>query len=230
MPALLNLLAPRSSMALVPPLTDTFDLLQQWRSGDRDALDRLLQRDMEWIRRRVHLQLGQALRRAGDTEDFVQEAALAVLRDGPRFVLSSRRQFRALLAKITTNVLRGQNRRLHALKRGTVREEPLLSDSILDLDPHHQRVAPPDQGAAHAEEREWLRMGQLLLDPKDQAVTQLHWEGLADAEIGAQLGLTANTARMRRTRAIGRLTQIVRKLKDGRVGDLVEGHEDPQPE
>lgn len=217
----LKLLQRRDTVGPVAAPTDTFDLLGRWRSGDRDALNTLLHRDLDWIRQRVHQQLGQGLRRAGDTEDFVQEAAMVVLRDGPRFVLSSRQQFRALLAKIITNVLRGQSRRLHALKRATEREEPLPGDSVLDLDAPRQAGPRPDEAAAHAEEKEWLRLGLMLLDANDQAVTDLHWTGLTDAEIGEQLGISANTARMRRTRAVGRLTRIVRKLKSGGVGELV---------
>lgn len=222
MRSLLKFLARRGTLAPVAIPTDTLDLLGRWRAGDHDALNTLLQRDLDWIRQRVHYQLGQRLRRAGDTEDFVQETAIAVLRDGPRFVLSSRRQFRGLLAKIITNVLRGQSRRLHALKRETGREEELPGDSVLDLDAPQQAGTRPDEAAAHAEEKEWLRLGLMLLEADDQAVTDLHWNGLTDGEIGNQLGVSANTARMRRTRAIGRLTKIVRKLKNGGVGELVE--------
>ena len=83
----------------------TFDLLERWRTGDVDALGILLDRDIEWIRSYVRRHLGEHLRFGADTDDFVQEASLAVLKYGPRFVIENRSHFRGLLAKITLNVL-----------------------------------------------------------------------------------------------------------------------------
>ena len=45
----------------------TLHLLERWRTGDHEALDVLLHRDLEWIRRYVHRHLGGELRRFGDT-------------------------------------------------------------------------------------------------------------------------------------------------------------------
>ena len=200
---------------------NTLSLLERWQCGDAEALSMLLDRDLPWIRTYVQRNLGDGLRRAGDTDDFVQEAVLAILRYGPRFAMSSRRQFRALLAKITLNVLRCKGRELNALKRDPRNERALGTDTILYLDPPRQDVTRPDQRVEKMEEREWLRLALLLLDPQDQEPLDLHWQGLEDAEIGEQLGITANTARMRRVRATGRLTAVVLKLKRGQIDDLV---------
>ena len=83
---------------------ETLRLLEQWHAGDNDALGALLDRDLGWISSYVHRRLGPDLRRMGDTEDFVQEAVIKVLRHGPRFVLSDREHFRALLGKIVLNL------------------------------------------------------------------------------------------------------------------------------
>ena len=203
----------------------TLDLLERWRAGDPEALNALLRRDMDWIGRRVHRQLGAAPRRAGDTSDIVQETAMAILNAGPRFVLSDHAQFRALVAQIIVNVVRGQHRQLHALKRGG-HAESLPPTSVLDLDGRHEPPPAPDDAAAQAEEREWLRMGLLLLEADDQAVLDLFWRGQTDAEIAKELDLSINTARMRRSRATKRLVGVVRKLKQGRVGELVDPADD----
>jgi RNA polymerase sigma factor (sigma-70 family) len=200
----------------------TMSLLERWQGGDREALSLLLDRDLPWIRQHVHRKLGDALRKVGDTEDFVQEAVLAVLRYGPRFAMSSRAQFRALLAKIVLNVLRMKHRELHSLKRDPGRERQLGTDSILYLDPPVHDVSRPDRKVAEQEEREWLRLALLLLDPKDQEPLDLHWQGLDDAEIAKALGIPKNTARMRRVRATGRLTTLVLELKQGRVARILD--------
>ena len=201
----------------------TFDLLSRWRAGDREALGVLLSRDLEWIRSFVHRRLGNApARKFGDTDDFVQEAAMRVLREGPRFVLADRGQFRVLLATIVLNVIRGQHRALHALKRTARRELPIGTDSVLMLDPPHRAQQPPDERAAEAEQEEWLRLGFLLLDADDQQLIDLHWQGKTDAEIGEVVGVVANTARMRRQRAMGRLAETVLDVKAGRIDRVLE--------
>lgn len=202
-------------------MDETSDLLSRWRQGDTDALNALLERDLEWIQGYVHQRLGNELRRVGDTTDFVQDAALLVLKNGPRFVLSSRAQFRALLAKIVLNVLRGKHRELHALKRDAGREKRSLTESVLDLD-GRAGARRPDEAAAHEEEREWLRLAMLTLEPADQEVLDLHWQGHTDREIGERIGTSDNTARMRRSRAVARLTKVVLQLKRGEIGTVVE--------
>jgi len=205
---------------------ETFDLLSRWRAGDADALGALLARDLEWVRAFVHRRLGNApTRKFGDTDDYVQEAAMAILREGPRFVLADREQFRLLLATIVLNVIRSQYRALQTLKRTVVRERPLGTDSVLVLDPPHRGVARPEDRAAAAEQEEWLRLGFLLLDVDDQRIIDLHWQGKTDAEIGAEVGAVANTARMRRQRAMARLASIVLQIKAGRVEALLADRE-----
>lgn len=200
----------------------TFDLLSRWRAGDRDALGALLSRDLEWIRGFVHRRLGNApARKFGDTDDYVQEAAVRVLREGPRFVLADREQFRLLLATIVLNVIRSQHRALQTLKRTVRREQPLGTDSVLMLDPPQCAEPPPEERAVQAEQEEWLRLGFLLLEPDDQQVIDLHWQGKTDAEIGAVVGAVANTARMRRQRAMGRLMHVVLEAKAGRIDSVL---------
>ncbi len=200
----------------------TFDLLGRWRAGDNDALQALLGRDLEWIRSFISRHLGTRLRSFGDTDDFVQELSLRVLRDGPRFVLGNRDQFRSLLATIVLNVIRSQNRALNTLKRDADRQRAIGSDTVLYLDPPQRAVLRPDEKADVAEQEEWLRLGFLLLSSDDQAVLDLHWQGKPDAEIGAALGVVANTARMRRERATTRLTRTVLDLKSGRLQAVLE--------
>ena len=206
---------------MTPEEPKTIDLLERWKSGDPEALDRLLARDMDWISAYVHRRLNAPLRKFGDTEDFVQEAALRVLKYGPRFVLADGDDFRRLLAKIVLNLMRAKHRELFTLKRSLEREKSLGSTSVLYLDRPQDSATRPDDAAAHEEEKEWLRFGLLLLEPRDQEVIDLHWQGLTDAEIGARLGIQANTARMRRNRATSRLTKVVLQLKSGRLREVL---------
>jgi len=201
----------------------TFDLLSRWRAGDPEALGILLARDLDWIRTFVHNRLGLGPRRFDNTDDFVQEAAVRVLRDGPRFVLAGRDQFRALLATIVLNVIRSKHAANRRLKRDVQREKA-LSTSVLHLDTPRAKGQQPDEAAELAEQREWLRLGFFLLGPRDQEVLDLYWEGRGDIEIGAELGIEPHAAHMRRQRATERLARAVMQLKQGRLDELLSAH------
>ncbi|MEZ5963683.1 MAG: ECF-type sigma factor [Planctomycetota bacterium] len=212
------------------PHDDTSALLQRSNAGDADALAALLARDLPWIRIHVRAHLPPVLRRAGDTDDFVGEAALSVLRHGPRFVLVKREHFRALLAKVVLNILRMRHRELHALKREPDLERPMLSDTQLYLGCRPVREVPsPDRVAQEREEKEWLRLGLLLLDSPDVEVLDLHRQGLSDREVGERLGIAHNAARMRRSRAVDRLTRVVGLLKGGRLDEALAPRTGTEP-
>jgi DNA-directed RNA polymerase specialized sigma24 family protein len=68
--------------------------------GDAGALEALVEAHLPWIETHVRRRLTPQLRRDGDTHDFVQQALLDVLRDGPRFAIDDVGAFRGLLARI----------------------------------------------------------------------------------------------------------------------------------
>ncbi len=198
--------------------TQTARLLNQWHRGDRDALDQLVQENADWIENRVRHRLGGLLRARGETVDYVQEVMVEVLRYAPRFVVSDRQRFRAMLARMVENVLRDEVDRHKALRRDPRREQPIPTDSVLRLDSGRHRVAPPSEHAMRAEGEAWIRLALELIEPEDRKVILLReHEGLSFAEVGEALGIQENTARMRFQRALPRLMKKVESLR--RAGD-----------
>jgi RNA polymerase sigma-70 factor, ECF subfamily len=196
----------------------TAELLQRWHAGDRQALHELVQRDMPWIRARVRQRLGDALRQHGDTEDFLHEAVIDILNYTPRFLAADRDLFRRLVTRIVENSLRGQSEFYSRLRRDRGRVEPLPHDSVLDLDVQRRTGTTPSQHAVRNEEEAWLRLAMDLIEPEDRDVIVMReWSGEAFAEIGARLGIPENTARMRFSRALGRLAAQVEALRRGIV-------------
>jgi DNA-directed RNA polymerase specialized sigma24 family protein len=61
-----------------------------------------------------------------------------------------------------------------------------------------------------------------LLDREDREVIWLrHWLELPFEEVGEQLGLAADAARMRYQRALPRLAECLAKLRSGRIDPLL---------
>ena len=116
---------------------------------------------------------------------------------------------------------RSRHRHLHALKRSPEREKPISSGTVLLLDRPVDSITRPDQAAERAEEKDWLRIAMLLLDPADQEVLEMHMDNHTDQEIGTRLEIKENAARVRRQRATGRLAQVVLRLKNGRITDAI---------
>jgi RNA polymerase sigma factor (sigma-70 family) len=192
--------------------------------GDSAALQRLLADHLPWIEAHVRKKLSAVARLDGDTQDFVQETLLEVLRDGPKFVVDSPAAFRALLARMVENNLLDRLRYMHRAQRDRRRQAPLPSDSVLVLDgPARCITAPPDRAEAN-ERAAWMRLALELLDPDDREILRLRdWDGLTFVEAGERLGLSEEASRKRYTRALPRLAEKLGLLRAGEWRRSLDG-------
>jgi RNA polymerase sigma factor (sigma-70 family) len=196
--------------------SQTSQYLKQWHDGDLKGLEGIINRHLDWIHAQVRQRLSRPLRNKGETSDYVQDILVQFLRFSPRFVLSSEAQFRALLLRIVENALNDKYDWYTARRREIARERPLPSDTILSLDPPHGAIKTPSKSAEQHEREAWIRLGLELLDPDDREILALRqWDNLSFPEIGEELGIAANAARMRHNRAIVRLTDKILALKQG---------------
>jgi RNA polymerase sigma-70 factor (ECF subfamily) len=207
-----------------PASTDA--LLQRTRAGDQDALQALLTINLDWVRQRVRERLGPLLRQRGQTDDYLQDVVVDLLRNGPRFVVRDQERFRALLCRIVENVLTDRWHFLHRQCRSVDREQPLAEDPVIDLDLPSAGGTRPSEAAARAEEREWIHLAMELLPAMDRRVLWLReWEGQAFPAIAATMAIAEDAARMRFARALQRLGQKLELLRAGRLGEALA--EDP---
>jgi len=198
--------------------TRTAQLLSRWHAGDGKSLDELVERHLPWLHGQVRLRLGPLLRSKAETCDYVQDAMMQFLRYGPRFTLSDENHFRALLFRIVENTLRNKHDWFTARRREIARERPLPSSTIISLDPPEGSVRTPSEFADRNEREAWVRLAMEFLEPDDSEVIVFRqWDGLSFAEIGERLDLAANTARMRHTRALRKLTKKVAELRELRL-------------
>ena len=208
---------------------DTVELLRKWHQGDSEALEALVERDLPWIHSHVRRRLGALLKAKAETQDFVQEVIVEFLKYGPRFLVSNRRHFRALLARIAENVLRGQYDRFTAQRRQLHRERPLPGDSVIDLDGSLDAVQRPSQVAEELEWQALVRFALELLQSEDRdLIVMREWEGCSFAEIGSRLDIKEDAARMRFHRALARLAECVQRVREGRIEELLDKNLDEE--
>ena len=173
-----------------------------------------MERHLPWIQKQVRLRLGSKLRAKGETCDYVQDAVIQFLEYSPRFIVTGDEQFRALLYRVVENTLRKKHRWFAARRRAVSRERPLPATTILNLDRGRGSNKTPSQYAARHEQEAWIRLVMEFLKPEDQEVLVLRqWEGLSFQEIGEQLGLESNAARMGHARALHSLVKKAGELR-----------------
>lgn len=205
-------------------MTDFPHILTRWQAGEVDALQTLIQRNLDWIRARVRQRLGDRMRRIGDSEDFLQETLLDFLKYTPRFRVENEEQFRGLLARVVESAIRDKNDYWFRTRRRQLSQErPLPTDSVLDLSLGASAVTPPDEKTAKQEMDALLRMAIEVLQPEDREVVVLrHWDDLEYEAIGERLGVTADGARKRYKRALPKLARTLERLSRGDIAALLE--------
>lgn len=201
---------------------ETRQLLNDWHGGDKQALGQLLDRNLGWIQKRVSHRMGPLLQAKGQTSDYVQDAVVEVLRYGPKFVMTDEAQFRALMAKIVENVLRGRNDWFTAGRRAAAKERAMGGGTVIDIDPKRKPVTRPSQAFARDEAAELARLAISLLDEADREVIILRqWDDLTFGQIAERLGIKEPAARMRFERALPKLAEKVVLLRRGDIGTLI---------
>lgn len=183
---------------------------------DPTALQQLVQEHLPWLEARVRQRLTPVARRFGDTQDFVQETLVDVLRDGPRFVIDSPAGFRALLLRIVENNLVDRVRYLQRDQRDYRKARALPSDSVLMLDAPARQITEPPTHADRNEQQAWLRLAVELLEPADREIIQLRdWDGCSFPDCATRLGSTEEAARKRYLRALPKLADKLELLRRG---------------
>ena len=199
----------------MPAPDDTSVLLERWYSGDEPALERLMAQNVEWMQRRIRRDLNPKLRRRFDSMDLVQDAAMRIIRYGPKFAPENRAQFRALLSKVLVAALRDRVDALQAEKRNMAREESAPSVSKLERAFQAGSTANPAARVERREMQDWVRLGLEVMEPVErQLIVLRQYENRPFDEIAGTLGLSnADAARMRFNRALPKLAVKIRELQ-----------------
>ncbi len=198
-----------------PASHDTQMLLERARQGDRAAVDELLGRHREAIRRLIDLRLDPAIVQRLDASDVVQDVLLEASRRLQDYLKDPAMPFHLWLRHIAKDhIIDAHRRHHHAQKRGVNREQPLARPGWMDRSSLELagQLADPERTPASAaiqeelQQRLHLALGQLDEDDRDILLMR-HFEQLPNQEVATLLGLTEAAASMRYLRAL-------RKLRD----------------
>jgi RNA polymerase sigma-70 factor, ECF subfamily len=200
-----------------PDATNTQELLDQAKAGKADAVDQLLAKHREPIRRMIDLRLDPAIAGRLDASDVVQDVLLEANRRLKDYLKSPTMPFHLWLRHIAKDHIIDAHRRHHqAQKRGVNREQPIhrpawsdrssldLAGQLLDQD------LTPASAAIQQELQRRLQDAIGQLDDDDREIILMrHYEMLANQEVAESLGLTEAAASMRYLRAVRKLRDLL---------------------
>jgi len=116
-----------------PEPAPTEELLQRARAGEADAVDRLLDRHREAVRRMIGLRLDPALAARVDASDIVQDVLLEAHRRLSDYLRNPTMPFHLWLRHIAKgHMIDAHRRHRQAQRRGVDREKPLVPAAFAD--------------------------------------------------------------------------------------------------
>ena len=217
-PSARELLSRSLSPDELPDPRRSLDLLELAQAGDRAALEELIARYQERLRRIVRIQLGSSLlRREYDSMDIVQSTFRSALPKIGELRPHSAAGLLQWLALIATNKIRDAFDRMTSAKRDAGRERSMGSASESRADLPAAGDAPPDEQALLAEIRDLLDQEVALL-PEDQrrVVVLRDYCGEGWERIAAELERDGGAARQLHQRAWIQLRKALRPKLEGR--------------
>lgn len=198
-----------------PEAEKTQELLQHIKEGDADAINRLLERHRDALRRMVDMRLDPKIRQRVDASDVVQEAMIEANRRMATFLENPGMPFHLWIRQIATDRLIDQHRRHRVSKKRSVdlEQAPVVAANLdhstiqfgLQL---QDRELTPAAAAIRAEMQQRFEEAIEEMDVHDQEIIVMrHFEKLSNQEVAKVLGLTEPAASMRYLRAVRRLQQ-----------------------
>ncbi|MGI9327270.1 MAG: sigma-70 family RNA polymerase sigma factor [Pseudomonadales bacterium] len=202
-----------------PDTQNTEQLLLSAQSGNRSAVNQLLDRHREAVRRLIDLRMDQMLKRRVDASDIVQEVMIEANRRLQKYLQDPVLPFHLWLRQMAKDRLIDAHRRHRgAARRSLDREQPIAGnftgESSLDLmaQLRDQELTPAAAATWHELQRRF-EAACLQLDSHDQEIVLMrHFEHLTNAETAIVLNLSPQAASMRYLRAMRRLREGINQI------------------
>jgi RNA polymerase sigma-70 factor (ECF subfamily) len=207
-----------TALAMTDDNTRSLDLVLRAQAGDEAALNRLVERYYDRVRRIVRMRLGPKLRQSVESCDILQETFIAAVRALSNFEMRDEASLINWLSRLAERQIIAQHDHQSAKKRDQDRNvrmhgshAPSTSGSLAGA-PVDDRTSPPD--AAAREERRLLVERCIAALPEEYReliilsdYTGASWEAVAEAT-GRP---SAAAARMMHVRARIELGKLLRE-------------------
>jgi RNA polymerase sigma-70 factor (ECF subfamily) len=200
-----------------PDAENTQELLAEVKQGDAEAVNRLLERHRNALRRMVQMRLDQRVQKRVDVSDVVQDVMLEANRRLADYLGDPPMSFHLWLRQIARDRIIDAHRRHRAsVKRSVDREQPLAAPHGQDRSSIELAGQLSDQEltpAAAATQRELARAVEKAIAQLNEAdceiIVMRHYEQLSNQEIAQALNLSEPAASMRYLRAVRRLRELL---------------------
>ncbi|MCA9036207.1 MAG: sigma-70 family RNA polymerase sigma factor [Planctomycetaceae bacterium] len=196
----------------------TLQLLQHVQAGDLDAVNRLMDRHREAVRRMIQMRLDQAVSRRVDASDVVQDVLMEASQRMMDYIKNPVMPFHLWLRQIAKDRMIDMHRRHRTAQRRSVDREQNLSTLNTDDDRSTADLASllkdneltPAAATLRKEMEQRFVAALSQLDDSDrELIIMRHFEHLGNSEVAQALGLTPPAAGMRYLRAIRRLRELL---------------------
>lgn len=200
-----------------PETNKTEELLLGAKAGDDDAVNRLIDRHRDGVKRLVQMRLDQKIQRRVDVSDVVQDVMVEAHRRLNDYLAGPVMPFHLWVRQIAKDrIIDAHRRHRVSSKRSVEREQPLMAapgDEQSALELAAWLCDPEITPAAAAAQKELAQQVQEAIQRLDEAdfevIAMRHYEHLTNQEVAQALGLTEPAASMRYLRAIRRLRTML---------------------
>ena len=206
-----------------PDSEETQHLLQRASAGDPQAVNHLMERHRQSLRRMVQLRLDRALAGRVDASDVVQDVLLEANTRLNDFINDGGMPFHLWLRQLAKDRIIDMHRRHRGAQRRSVdREEAMVAGGNADRS-EFDRVAgledreltPAAASIRRELESRFLRaLGELNEDDRE-IVMMRHYEHLSNSDVATALGLSPAAAGMRYLRALRKLRSVLGEQASG---------------
>jgi RNA polymerase sigma-70 factor (ECF subfamily) len=206
-----------------PEADKTQQLLAGARQGDPDAVNQLMQRHRDSLRRMVQMRLDRKIQRRVDVSDVVQDVLVEANRRLADYLKNPPMPFHLWLRQIAKDRIIDAHRRHRAsAKRSVDREQPISVPAGMDRSTMELAAQIIDReltpAAAATQQEMARRVEAAIADLEEQdceIIVMRHYEQLTNQEIAQALGLTEPAASMRYLRAVRRLRAMLTEPPSG---------------
>jgi RNA polymerase sigma-70 factor (ECF subfamily) len=200
-----------------PESDRTHEILRDVADGDPEAVNRLMDRHRDAVRRMVQLRLDHAVARRVDASDVVQDVMLEASQRLSDYLKNPGMPFHLWLRQLALDRIIDMHRRHRGAQRRSVDREQNFSgvgnveQSAADLAALLRDAELTPAAAALRKELQarFVTALQQMDEGDREIIVMRHFEHLGNSEAAEALGLSAPAAGMRYLRAIRRLRELL---------------------